>query len=71
MKTQMGTFGLTDTHFCESRIFFRHTNDPGANNCACPKMDDGLSCVPVQMSDAWFAYIGLTEISPTPMEPKA
>lgn len=57
MRSQMEVFGIDQPHQCEDRLFFKAINHPGASNCACPKMDDGLSCVPVHMRDAWFAYI--------------
>ena len=58
-RSQMETFGVEKPYHCGSRAVFTKTRHPGAANCACPKFDDGLSCVPVSMWPAWFAYIGL------------
>ena len=60
----MEVFGLAAPHICGSRAFFRAMNHPGANNCACPKFDEGVSCVPVDMTEAWFAFIGLPITQP-------
>jgi len=58
--TEAEIFGLPVPHYCYARIFFRKRRHPGANNCDCPKMDGGATCVPKQMRDAWFAYIRLS-----------
>lgn len=70
MMTQMQKFGLLRPYYCPSRIFFMEIRHPGASNCACPKFDDGVSCVPNPMRDAWFAYIGLTNAD-TPTQTEA
>lgn len=62
--TQIQVFGLVDPYFCRARVFFRRINHPGANNCRCPKMDEGRSCVPFHMWGAWFAYTGLDKMYP-------
>lgn len=57
-QSDMQTFGLSEVHHCYSRIFFTEMRHPGAANCSCPKFDEGRSCVPNSMVEAWFAYIG-------------
>lgn len=58
--TDLEVLGLAEWQFCISRDFFKSIGHPGANNCACPKLDNGKGCVPPKFRDAWFAYIGLS-----------
>lgn len=57
--TDMKVFGLTEPYVCDQKVFFKGIGHSSFWNCSCPKFDVGVSCVPPDMHEAWFHYIGL------------